>query len=280
MELRHGLGVEIGESKLDKENLPEIEDTVSVCAGLVTVDEQSDIIRFVHYTTQEYFERTQTTCFPNAQADIAKICITYLSFNEFESGFCPTREALKEQLQLNALYDYAAQNWGHHAHAASIEKQLILNFLKSEAKVSISSQAMMTSRSYQSGNVPLAPRQTMGAHLVAYFGLREVMIALLKNGHDPNFKDTNGQTPLSWAAENGHEAVVKLLLEKGAELESKDSKDASNGWTPLSWAAYNGHEAVAKLLLKKGAELESKDTYTSHGRMEWCRKATLLWKKL
>ena len=34
---------------------------------------------------------------------------------------------------------------------------------------------------------------------------------------------TYGQTPLSWAAENGHEAVVKLLLEKGAELDSKDS---------------------------------------------------------
>jgi ankyrin repeat protein len=39
---------------------------------------------------------------------------------------------------------------------------------------------------------------------------------------------------------NGHEAVVKLLLEKGAELESKDK----DGRTPLSWAAENGHEAV------------------------------------
>ena len=47
------------------------------------------------------------------------------------------------------------------------------------------------------------------------------------------------------------EAVVKLLLEKGAELETKDD---DNGWMPLSGAAGNGHEAVVKLLLEKGAK--------------------------
>jgi hypothetical protein len=43
-ELQHALGVEVGESGLDEENLPEIEDMVSVCAGLVTIDEESGII--------------------------------------------------------------------------------------------------------------------------------------------------------------------------------------------------------------------------------------------
>ena len=43
---------------------------------------------------------------------------------------------------------------------------------------------------------------------------------------------------LSLAAKNEHEVVVKLLLEKGAELDSKDIR----GRTPLSWAAVNGHE--------------------------------------
>jgi len=51
--------------------------------------------------------------------------------------------------------------------------------------------------------------------------------------------------------------VVKLLLEKGAELESKDKY----GRTPLSYAAWNGHEAVVKLLLEKGAELGSTDEH-------------------
>ena len=59
VELQHALAVEVGEPELDEENLPQIEDMVSVCAGLVTVDEESNIIRLVHYTTQEYFEQTQ-----------------------------------------------------------------------------------------------------------------------------------------------------------------------------------------------------------------------------
>jgi hypothetical protein len=35
LELQHALAIEIGDSKLDEENLPQIEDMVSVCAGLV-----------------------------------------------------------------------------------------------------------------------------------------------------------------------------------------------------------------------------------------------------
>ncbi|KAJ4128287.1 hypothetical protein NW754_002279 [Fusarium falciforme] len=53
-----------------------------------------------------------------------------------------------------------------------------------------------------------------------------------------------GQTPLSWAAEEGHEAAVRLLVDKGANIEAKDKF----GRTPLSRAAGNGHEAVVKLL--------------------------------
>ena len=40
---------------------------------------------------------------------------------------------------------------------------------------------------------------------------------LLEKEVDPDFKDENGRTPLSWAAESGHEVMVKLLLEKGVK---------------------------------------------------------------
>ena len=44
---------------------------------------------------------------------------------------------------------------------------------------------------------------------------------------------------------------MKLLLEKGAELEPKDA----GGRTPLSLALENGHEAIVQLVLEQGDSL-------------------------
>ncbi|RWA07101.1 hypothetical protein EKO27_g7995 [Xylaria grammica] len=56
-ELRHALSVEAGMSHLDEDDLLQV-DMASMCAGLVTIDKESDIIRLVHYTTQQYFEKS------------------------------------------------------------------------------------------------------------------------------------------------------------------------------------------------------------------------------
>jgi ankyrin repeat protein len=61
---------------------------------------------------------------------------------------------------------------------------------------------------------------------------------LLDQGAELNTKDSNGQTPLSWAIRSGHEPVVTLLVEKGADLlETKDN----DSWTSLWWAVRRGH---------------------------------------
>ncbi|KFY70028.1 hypothetical protein V499_09532 [Pseudogymnoascus sp. VKM F-103] len=246
LELQHALAIEVGESELDEENLLEIEDMVSVCAGLVTIDDETSIIRLVHYTTQEYFERTWINWFPNAEIDITETCVTYLLFTTFETGFCPTDEDFEVRLQLNPLYSYAAQNWGHHARTALTEVEvLIFRFLESEARVSATIQAIMARYTY-SGYSQEAPRQTTGAHLIAYFGLQEAMSTFIKYGHDPNLKDSRGWTALSWAAVYGHEDVIKLLLAN--DSTNTNPKDV-RGNVPLSLAAGKGHEAVVKLLL-------------------------------
>ena len=249
LELQHALGVEVGESELDEENLPEIEDMVSACAGLVTIDEESNVIRLVHYTAQEYFERMRERWFPDAETSITKTCVTYLSLNAFDTGFCLTDKEFEVRLQENVLYGYAARNWGYHARTASkTVEDLILSFLESEAKLSACTQAMMSSKYYSSRlyNSQQAPRHLTGLHLAAFFGLDEVIDALLTRGHSPDLKDSCGRTPLSWATRNGKEVIVELLLgTKGVKPDSKDNW----GQTPLSWATRNGHEAVVKLLL-------------------------------
>jgi hypothetical protein len=247
LELQHALAIEVGESELDEENLPDIEDVVLVCAGLVTVDKESNIIRLVHYTTQEFFARTRRHWFPKAETDIAKICVTYLSFDVFGSGFCQSDKEFERRLQSNPLYGYAARNWGNHCREAPDIRCSIPAFLRSKAKVSASSQALMVSaaRYRYSDYTQRVPRQMTSVHLAVWFGLTEMMGMLLEDGHDSDCKDSHGRTPLSWAADKGHEAVVRLLLAR-ADVEA-DPKDR-RGQTPLAWAAANGHERVVRLL--------------------------------
>lgn len=52
-ELQHAMAVEPGKSNFDPDNITDIESILSVCAGLVTMDPQSNVTRLVHYTTQE-----------------------------------------------------------------------------------------------------------------------------------------------------------------------------------------------------------------------------------
>ncbi|KAI9766614.1 MAG: hypothetical protein M1840_006425 [Geoglossum simile] len=266
-ELQHALGVRLLTEKLDGDYLPSVQALRSVCAGLVTIDEQSGIVRLVHYTTQEYFERTWTSWFPFAQRDITNVCVTYLLFDVFETGFCQSDGEFEARLKTNILYDYAARNWGHHAHQAFIKEDLILNLLESRAKVSAASQAMMASRGY-SGYSQRVPRKMTGVHVAAYFGLVGTIMGLLKKEYNPDLQDSYGRTPLSWAAKNGHEAVVKLLL--ATERVNLDSKATIYKGTPLSWAAENGHQAVVKLLLAtERVDLDSKDISWERTPLSW-----------
>lgn len=252
LELRYALAVEVGQCKLDEENLPQIENMVSVCAGLVAIDQQREKIRLAHYTTQHYFKGEANQWFPDADFDMMRICVAYLSFSVFQCGPCQTNEAFANRLRSNPLYDYAANNWGHHARNASTLSPEVIQFLHSEMAVEASVQALMGFDQYS----PHTPRQMTGLHLAAYFGISLAVDELVRQGHKPSVKDKCNRTPLTYAAEKGHDAVVNLLLRiDAADINSKDE----DGATPLSRAAANGQEACVKLLLDRHADSNSKD---------------------
>ena len=91
----------------------------------------------------------------------------------------------------------------------------------------------------------------------AQHGRVEVVRLLLDAGEDPNRYNLEGNhphtTPLHQAVLGGHEAVVRLLVERGARLDIRDTI-----WqgTPLGWALHGGgraHPHMAECLRSLGA---------------------------
>ncbi|HYC43593.1 MAG TPA: ankyrin repeat domain-containing protein [Noviherbaspirillum sp.] len=75
---------------------------------------------------------------------------------------------------------------------------------------------------------------------------------LLLNAPDIDLeaKSGNGDTALMIACFKGNKAAVEALLEKGAEVNKA-------GWTPLHYAAANGHDDIIRLLLDKSAYIDA-----------------------
>jgi ankyrin repeat protein len=89
--------------------------------------------------------------------------------------------------------------------------------------------------------------------LAAQLGHVEILQMLLEAGEDPNRYNPKGNhghsTPLHQAVWSGHNAVVRLLVERGARL---DIKDTIYEGTPLGWAEYGGRKEIAEYLRTKG----------------------------
>jgi len=94
-----------------------------------------------------------------------------------------------------------------------------------------------------------AAERHLALALSIQYGHVEVVRRLLDAGEDPNrFNPVGGHshgTPLHHAAGEGNEAMVWLLLERGARV---DVKDVLWHATPVEWAEHEGKSEVARLL--------------------------------
>ena len=76
----------------------------------------------------------------------------------------------------------------------------------------------------------------------------ELLELLLAAGADPNQRGLNDYTPLHWAAGDGEERVVRLLLTHGADVTARTRIDDYE--TPGDVASRTGHHAIARLLAR------------------------------
>ena len=120
-------------------------------------------------------------------------------------------------------------------------------------------------------------------HLASYFGREATARALLEHGADADAVSRNPMSlrPLHSAAASRSLGIVKLLVERGAEINARQQ----GGFTPLHAAAFNGDLAMTEYLVAHGADLAlmSDDGKTTldiavekgHGPVaEWLRGCT------
>ena len=80
-------------------------------------------------------------------------------------------------------------------------------------------------------------------------GMQILSASCFRSGARPAIDDKEGLTPLMRAAWNGHEDVVRLLVDAGSTLSATDDV----GKSALDYAIQGGHREIARVLRAFGA---------------------------
>jgi hypothetical protein len=243
-ELLEAIAIEPDTKSLDREGVMEMVVVLSVCAGLVIVD-QDGTVRLIHYTTQKYLDGVQASKFPFAQTDIARACLTYLLYDDF-APLPEDRQELRELEQDHALLDYSFRHSLIHAAGKSeaILRHLIMEFLGQASRWAKFWDAIQYMQQYASS--PWDILDPFGGwsefhtplHLAAVFDLQETFETIL--AQDPHLCDEKKGKLLYVSCAFSHMEMVELLLEKGVDVNVP-------GWTygtALQAASSHGQEAV------------------------------------
>lgn len=108
-ELQHALAIEPGDTDLDDELVMDGHSITSLCAGLVTVDQGTNMVNLVHHSTKTYLEENREKYFPIFHASMTLSLATYLTLDVLRDV------PIKLIVQQYPLACYAAQYLGEHA---------------------------------------------------------------------------------------------------------------------------------------------------------------------
>lgn len=195
---------------------------------------------------------------------LAEICICRLSLSDFNLRSLQATEEPDQYIDDRTFLRYSAQYWADHFREGgwnggdwAIKKAVAYCHPHIQA-----SQAWFeVFRIVVTRAVPgeAVPGGFLSLFVAAYFGLSKVVDRLPKEAFaDLNLKDSRHEkSALSWAAGNGHLAVVQQLLSAGANVNARDGF----GSTALHNAACKGHDMVVQQLLAAGADANAKEKY-------------------
>lgn len=289
IELSEALAIRSGHYSLNPRYRPSQRSIVESCFGLVIVDEETSIVRLVHYTIQEYLRENQTEVFPSGEDEMAERCLTYLFFDSFASGCCNLEIDIRIRLACNPFLAYAARYWGNHTQRSRDGKvdSLTLKLLRSKPRRSFLVQVnqFLLGRSDKYWK-PVEVNSCNQLYVASSFGLQRAARVILDSKEVEADAETHiGTTALICAAACGHVELVRMLLSEHADpikanwygtalhcaaeagqgecirelLKTGMDVDfrSSFGRTPMQCAVQKNHSLAVKLLLEKGADAKA-----------------------
>ena len=280
------------------------QEALYMCCDFVILDEAMGVFRFAHITVRDYLETRAEFSSDLMHSIAAERCLVLWL------GTSPDRKDAKSAVtQANDVFSkYAILHWATHCQASGKSRgqgvlgQLFRRFildsldsspsfrewarlaapylksmpwddpLRTKLKLSLTGSAPsflvgcvwgfhdvvdFSLTSNKAGGEAIGVAQNNGLIIASEYGQYEVVRLLLERGADVMAKDHTGMTALHVASAKGRKDVVRLFLEKGSskEINLKDE----DGRTALHQAAKEGHETIVRILLENGADLNAKD---------------------
>ena len=301
-EMQHALALSTsqrnkGRSMLDVDDKSVANALISSCNGLLKIRSESQEITLVHDSASVlvrpdasgYFEPHMSFHLKRQLGiedfhfnKLQEICITCLTHSEFKTGPCRNERLLEERFTRYPFYKYACRYWAQHVLTLKEEhKELLWEFLRNEQSVAAAYQGFLTTQEMPrgTGSSHIAPQGITGMHLVAHFGLHEILKEFIERRvDDVAAKDSNGHTPLWWAAKSRMKETAKILIPRDYEtvsslvrfgdvdlvqllLDAKYDLNRRGAWgrTLLHNAIMEDKPIIAHKLLEKDAEFDHAD---------------------
>jgi hypothetical protein len=231
-ELRHALAVEPDDEVLHWDNFVDPKFILDCCLGLIIIDESTSTIRLVHKSLQDYLniEYNKYRLFEEGHAEIARLCLNYMSFETYDVDLCPDSD--DEIWGKYPLLDYARLFWDNHVKTAKPQddaiEDMVISVLREKHERNWVFRGLLAWRRHSEQRVDFkfySPRPRFEkdseyfhypiVHEITYLWLENVLSWLLDSKKfDINSRDFDDHTPLEIAATSGQDVLTQLLLQQ------------------------------------------------------------------
>lgn len=278
--LQYALAIQDGDTSIDQDACVDDDLLLSLCAGLINMEPESAIVRFIHPTISNYFERFFEHQLADQHAQILSACVTFFLSDTFKkmepaeidclyalpSRSDATDHIVNEDMRTKDFLVYATNHIQEHYLFDEATPYLQRLFSNDEA-LRLYWNCRIQCRANPCGWTLSQIHNTDKITMAAYLGLLRILDWLIDSGISPHAQDSTGQTALYAAASQDNTETAGLLLARGVDPD-RTSFDTLENFkidsnvqrfcrTPLHCALLRGNMTMAQLLLNHGAKLQN-----------------------